>query len=209
MTGQGAPALASIPTGNTFDKYGSDSRLVRRLMGGFQLALDELFGLANPDSVLDVGCGEGVQTERWARRLQSGRVVGLDLEDERLRAQWTARVRPNLQFVSGQAAALPFAPGEFALVAAIESLEHVPDPERALEEMARVAKDHLLVSVPREPLWRALNLARGAYPTRLGNTPGHLHHWSKRGLLDLLANHGRIVAVRSPLPWTMALLRTG
>jgi ubiquinone/menaquinone biosynthesis C-methylase UbiE len=207
MSGQGAPALASVPTGNTFDKYGSDGRIVRRLMRGFQIALDELLGLASPDSVLDVGCGEGVLTERWAQRLRPGRVVGLDLENERLKAQWTRRARPNLEFISGQAAELPFARGEFSLVAAIESLEHMPDPGRVLQEMTRVARDHVLVSVPREPLWRALNLARGAYPTELGNTPGHLHHWSRRGLLHLLATHGQIVVVRSPLPWTMALLR--
>jgi ubiquinone/menaquinone biosynthesis C-methylase UbiE len=155
-----------------------------------------------------VGCGEGVLTERWARRLGSGPVVGLDLEDNRLRAEWSMRLRPNLRFVTGPAAALPFARDEFALVAAIESLEHMSDPQRVLAEMARVAQDHLLVSVPREPLWRALNLARGAYPRALGNTAGHLNHWSKRGLLNLLGDYGELVALRTPLPWTMALVRT-
>ncbi len=58
---------------------------------------------------------------------------------------------------------LPFADGEFELASAIEVLEHVPDPEHTLAEMARCAERHLLVSVPREPLWRVLNIARGAY----------------------------------------------
>ena len=48
-------------------------------------------------------------------------------------------------------------------MSAIEVLEHVPDPAHTLAEMARCAQRHLLVSVPREPLWRALNMARGAY----------------------------------------------
>jgi SAM-dependent methyltransferase len=208
MTRKGAAALVGTPTGNTFDKYGSENPLVRRLMRGFQTALDELLTGADPDSVLDVGCGEGVLTEQWADRLGSGRVVGLDLEDGGLQDLWSWRARANLRFVAGQAAALPFARDEFALVAAIESLEHVPDPRRVLEEMARVARVHLLVSAPREPLWRALNLGRGAYPRALGNTPGHLNHWSKRGLLDLLGDYGQITAIRSPVPWTMALVRT-
>jgi hypothetical protein len=89
----------------------------------------------------------------------------------------------------------------------MEVLEHVPDPEAVLAEMARVASAWLLVSVPREPLWRSLNLARGAYVKDLGNTPGHLSHWSKRGFARLLARYGEIVELRSPLPWTMALLR--
>jgi 2-polyprenyl-3-methyl-5-hydroxy-6-metoxy-1,4-benzoquinol methylase len=208
MTSNGAPAQAWVPTGNTFDKYGSRGRAVRRLMRGFQAALDELFACAAPGSVLDVGCGEGVLTERWARQLGSGRVVGLDLEDPGLRAHWSGRTRPNLEFVAGQGSELPFERGEFELVAAIESLEHVADPERMLREMARVASGYLLVSVPREPLWRVLNLLRGAYVGRLGNTPGHLHHWTRRGLLDLLGHHGQIVKVRSPVPWTLALVRT-
>ena len=77
---------------------------------------------------------------------------------------------------------MPFADGEFDLAGAIEVLEHVPDPEHTVAEMARVASRWLLVSVPREPLWRGLNLARGAYVRDLGNTPGHLNHWCRRAL---------------------------
>jgi len=102
---------------------------------------------------------------------------------------------------------LPFATGEFDLATAIEVLEHVPDPERTLAEMARCAERHLLVSVPREPLWRALNMARGAYIGQLGNTPGHLNHWSKRSFARMLSRHGQIVELRSPFPWTMLLVR--
>jgi hypothetical protein len=73
--------------------------------------------------------------------------------------------------------------------------------------MRRVARRHLLVSVPREPLWRGLNLARGAYVRELGNTPGHVNHWSKPGLARLLSKYGDVVEVRTPFPWTMALVR--
>ena len=83
----------------------------------------------------------------------------------------------------------------------------MPDPEQTLAEMARVTREHLLVSVPREPLWRALNLARGAYVRDLGNTPGHVNHWSRRSFLRLLSRHGEVVEARSPFPWTMVLVR--
>ncbi len=62
-----------IVTGNTYDKYGSGNPLVRRLMAGFERDLDDLFAAAAPSSVLDVGCGEGVLVQRWARRLREGR----------------------------------------------------------------------------------------------------------------------------------------
>ena len=81
----------AVPTGNTFDKYGSTNPVVRRLMAGFQRTLDELFAEAAPESVLDVGCGEGVLTEQWAQALGDGRVVGIDLDDPKLAAEWATR----------------------------------------------------------------------------------------------------------------------
>jgi 2-polyprenyl-3-methyl-5-hydroxy-6-metoxy-1,4-benzoquinol methylase len=196
-----------IVTGNTYDKYGSTNPVVRRLMTAFERNVDELLDRAAPGSLLDVGCGEGVLVERWARRLDGARVVGIDLEEESIQAGWSEHQAPNLEYRAMAAENLPFAADEFDLASAIELLEHVPDPERTLAEMARCARRHLLVSVPREPLWRMLNVARGAYWSELGNTPGHVNHWSKRSFARLLSRHGDIVEVRSPFPWTMALVR--
>jgi 2-polyprenyl-3-methyl-5-hydroxy-6-metoxy-1,4-benzoquinol methylase len=195
-------------TGNTYDKYGSANPVVKRLMANFEATLDHLFSEATPGSLLDVGCGEGVLTERWARRIE-GRVVGIDLDDPHLHEQWQERSAPNLEYRVMKAENLPFADGEFDVATAIEVLEHVPDPEHTVAEMARVAGGHLLVSVPREPLWRALNMARGAYLRDLGNTPGHLNHWSKRSFVRLLSRYGTVVEARSPFPWTMLLVRVG
>ena len=207
MTGAPGAGAAAVPTGNTYDKYGSTNPVVRRLMRGFDAALDALLARAAPRSVLDVGCGEGVLTERWAGGLGADRVVGIDLEDPGLRAEWAARARPNLEFRAASSHQLPFAAGEFDLVAAIEVLEHVPDPRLTLAEMQRVAAGHLLVSVPREPLWRALNVARGAYLRELGNTPGHVNHFSRAAFVRLLSGYGEVVEARSPFPWTMLLVR--
>jgi SAM-dependent methyltransferase len=197
-----------IVTGNTYDKYGSSNPAVRRMMAGFERSLDELLAHAAPRSLLDVGCGEGVLVHRWAERLgRETRVVGIDLEEESIQAGWAERQAPNLEYHTMPAENLPFAEDEFDLASAIEVLEHVPDPEHTVSEMARCAERHLLVSVPREPLWRMLNMARGAYWPQLGNTPGHLNHWSRRSFVSLLSRHGRVVEVRSPFPWTMLLVR--
>jgi SAM-dependent methyltransferase len=210
---------AEVPTGNTYDKYGSNNPVVKRLMAGFHATLDDLWDRAAPDSILDVGCGEGVLTADWAERLgdtqvgadaprgTSGRVVGIDLDDPKLRAEWERRSRPNLEFRVEDATALSFEDDSFDMACATEVLEHVPDPEATLAEMARVARRHLLVSVPREPLWRGLNMARGAYLRDLGNTPGHVNHWSKRAFTSLLSRYGTVEQARSPFPWTMLLVR--
>ena len=193
-------------TGNTYDKYGSQNPVVRRLMARFERTLDELFARADPRSLLDVGCGEGVLTHRWARALGGRRVVGIDLDDPLLQAEWRRRQAPNLEYRAEEATSLSFGAEEFDLASAIEVLEHVPEPERTLSEMARVGQRWLLVSVPREPLWRGLNMARGAYWKDLGNTPGHVNHWSKRSFVALLSRHGEVVQARSPFPWTMLLV---
>ena len=195
-------------TGNTYDKYGSTNPVVKRLMTGFEATLEELFVKADPESLLDVGCGEGVLTHKWAQRID-GTVVGIDLDDPALHAEWEQRSCDNLEYRVMKAENLPFADDEFDMASAIEVLEHVPDPEHTVAEMARVASRHLLVSVPREPLWRGLNMARGAYWRDLGNTPGHVNHWSKRSFVELLSRHGEVVEARSPFPWTMLLVRLG
>ena len=200
-------AQAAVPTGNTFDKYGSTNLVVRRIMGGFQTTLDELWHRADPQSLLDVGCGEGVLTHEWARRMGERRIVGIDLDDTKLAAEWAERQRPNLEYRVEEATQLSFADGEFDVATAIEVLEHVPDPAATVAEMARVADRWLLASVPREPLWRGLNMARGSYWGQLGNTPGHVNHWSKRSFVQLLSRHGQVEEARSPFPWTMLLVR--
>ena len=129
--------------------------------------------------MLDVGCGEGVLTHRWAAAARAGRVVGFDLEDPPIQAEWAQRRAPNLEYAIMSAREPARSPtGSSTLATAIEVLEHVPDRARAGRDGPLCAGGHLLVSVPREPLWRALNLARGAYVRDLGNTPGHVNHWS-------------------------------
>jgi 2-polyprenyl-3-methyl-5-hydroxy-6-metoxy-1,4-benzoquinol methylase len=202
---------SGVVTGNTYDKYGSTNPVVKRLMANFEGTLAELFAMRDPKSLLDVGCGEGVLVHEWARQIAPARVVGLDLEEASIQAGWAQRQADNLEYkiMDVSQKGLPFADDEFDVATAIEVLEHVPDPAQTVAEMARVASRWLLVSVPREPLWRGLNIARGAYIKELGNTPGHINHWSKSSFVKLLSQHGEVVQARSPFPWTMLLVRLG
>ena len=76
----------------------------------------------------------------------------------------------GLPCMFGDATALPFPDQAFDLVLAIEVLEHVPGPESALAELARVCSGTLVASVPFEPIWRAGNLARRPLRRRAGAT---------------------------------------
>ena len=192
-----------MSAGNLCDKYAMRNPLARALVARWRAEVRALVREAAPESILDVGCGEGTLTADWAAACPRADVLGVDVEDVA-----TAAPAANLRFATiAPVPPLPYPDDAFDLVAAVESLEHMEDVEGAMSELARCARRHVLVSVPREPLWRMLNLARGAHLRRLGDTPGHRHHFSARGLRALLSGHGAVVARRSPVPWTLALVR--
>lgn len=193
-------------TGNVYDKYGARNPIARWLMQGFHRQLARLLAATGaPGRVLEVGCGEGHITQFVHDRLPQAELFALDLDAE-LVGQTEGRC-PQAQCVVGDAQALPWPDGHFDLVLGIEVLEHVPDPARAVAEMARVSRRYIIASVPNEPLWRVLNLARGAYIAGLGNTPGHINHWGARGFRRLMERHFDIIDLTRPLPWLMALGR--
>jgi len=200
------PTQAVSPVGNVYDKYGSRNPAVRFLMRRFRARLAAHIECVAPESVLDAGCGEGVLTAEIARMLPSARVVGLDVPSAVLQRQW--RAREGIEFVEGSVYSLPFERAEFSLVVALEVLEHLERPADALAELARVSSGWLLLSVPREPLWRVLNVLSGRYLRELGNTPGHVQHWSRGQFERFAGESGASVEVSGPRPWTVALVRT-
>ena len=196
--------MTSVPVGNTYDKYGSRHAVERRMVAGFMAALEELLP-ADPRRVLEVGCGEGHHMRRLGELRPAARVVGIDVADAGQLAAWHGQNRP---VAVADVADLPFPSGDFDLVLALEVLEHVPDPRAALAEIDRVVDGVVILSVPWEPVWRAGNLARGRYLAQLGNTPGHLQHFTRRQFLRAVAERFEVDAVRRPLPWTFVRART-
>lgn len=190
--------------GNTYDKYATTNPIERRMMQGFFDALDAALDGLEPSLVVEVGAGEGHVTRRLVERFPEAAVVGLDLPDGGLAGEWR---QLGLPMFFGDATRLPFPDGSVDLVVMLEVLEHIPAPERALREVARVCAGTIVMSVPREPIWRAGNLARGRYVKALGNTPGHVNHWSSRGFERFVASELDIVGTARPLPWTMVRAR--
>ncbi|GAP93193.1 putative ubie coq5 [Rosellinia necatrix] len=101
--------------------------------------------------ILDVGCGPGSITMDLAALVPQGSVIGIDTSAEVLeQARALAQARGagnsdgngngNLTFQQHDAAALPFADGEFDVVFCHQVLHHARDPVAILREMARVAR---------------------------------------------------------------------
>jgi 2-polyprenyl-3-methyl-5-hydroxy-6-metoxy-1,4-benzoquinol methylase len=197
-----------VAGGNVYDKYGTSNPIERRLVGGFISRLLALAERTGASDVHEVGCGEGELARRLAAR--GLRVRGTDASPEviaeaRRRAEVAAL---DVEFRAAAVEELDPARDAAELVLCCVVLEHLPDPNAGIAMVARLANPWAIVSVPREPLWRALNVARLKYLGDLGNTPGHLNHWSRRGFIEFLGARLEVIEVSSPLPWTMALCRS-
>jgi SAM-dependent methyltransferase len=195
------------PAGNVYDKYGTRNPVARHLMRGFLGCLDRFVDRSGAREAHELGCGEGELSLRMARR--GLRVRGTDasrevIDEARRRA---AAAAIEVEFRARPVETLDPERDAAELIVCCEVLEHLPDPVAALDTVAGLAGPWAILSVPREPLWRALNLARLAYVSDLGNTPGHVNHWSQRGFSDLLGRHLEVVEIATPTPWTMALCR--
>lgn len=198
---------ASYQGGNHYNKYESGNPVVKWLMAGFLGAFDDMVAQVPVQTVHEIGCGEGYLSCRMARRdLQ---VRGCDIESEVIEVARQRAEELNLSIAFHSSDIYKLTPDQDSaeLVVCCEVMEHLPDPDAALDILRQLASPYLLVSVPREPIWRIMNMARGRYITNLGNTPGHIQHWTSQSFSDLLKRHVDIVSLAKPLPWTMALCK--
>jgi ubiquinone/menaquinone biosynthesis C-methylase UbiE len=198
----GADGTSDNIVGNVYDKYGTKNPLARMLMRGFLDGVRELYELAAPRTVLEVGCGEGRLAQYlWNNAPRPDRFVACDLDLGRLIPELDAKIEAREASIYS----LPWENGSFDLVICCEVLEHLDDPRAGIQELARVAGRRVLVSTPWDPVWRALNVLRGRYLARFGNTPGHVQHFTRRGLERLAQTQLRLLERRTPLPWTILL----
>jgi SAM-dependent methyltransferase len=188
------------------EKYTKANFITSRLIDGFFKAAGELIA-ALPDvrTAIEFGCGEGVSTRRLSSLLPAGATFEASDFDER-RVAAARQLNPDIPCAKESLYELDRPDDAFDLVIVLEVLEHLDDPDRAMREICRVARKWAILSVPREPLWRLMNLARLKYARSLGNTPGHVRHWSSRAFRRFAGQYGVVRQWRSPLPWTIILL---
>lgn len=191
--------------GNHSDKYGSSNPIVRNIMNGFMSNFDSLVRRAAPKTAFEIGCGEGHLSMRLS---EAGiDVCGCDIDQGVVNeANYTSNDKGYGNcFTTGSIYDLKHGEIEADLIVCCEVLEHLPDPEAALDILAAQDADYWLMSVPREPMWRILNMMRGKYIGELGNTPGHLQHWSSRTFQQAVERRWNIIELKRPVPWTMVL----
>jgi SAM-dependent methyltransferase len=154
-------------------------------------------GIGPGQSVLDVGCGFGLETARLARLVApGGRAVGLDhsaafVAEARRRA---AAAGIEATFEAGDARALPFADASFDASRAERVLIYISDPEKALAELRRVTRPGGMVALI-EPDFdsNAINLSDRAMTRRVlahECDTGVVNGWLVRDLARMLRHAG-------------------
>lgn len=194
-------------------KYETAGRLGSWFLNNFYREVTNLahIGLASICSkpmvrALEMGCGAGFSTQRLIDGLgQRMMLEGCDIGDSLV--EKARRRNPGTPFAIDSVYSSQYEDKEFDVTFLLEVLEHLEHPDEALREMARITRSWLILSTPREPIWRAMNMARGKYLGSLGNTPGHIQHWSRRSLCKQVSRHFQVMDCRCPLPWTILLLR--
>ena len=187
-------------------KYRNKNPLARYLINNFYRHLSQILYGMSPQNILEVGCGEGFSTARIMEALTPhSNYLAVDIEPSLV--EKTKARNPQVDAEVASVLELPYADKSFDLVICLEVLEHLDTPARGLEELCRVSRQSIIVSVPHEPFFRIAQLLRGKNIARLGNDEDHRQNWSPAGFKEFLANHVDILQSHYPFPWQQILGR--
>ena len=181
----------AIPTDISYSsanhhKYTHQNRLYQWHLQAFLDSVYALLERTHAQTVLDAGCGEGFVTQALAQKNPELRFTGMDLSAEAV-AFAQQHFGELARFRTGNLYKLPFSDNAFDVVLCSEVLEHLEDMDRAIAELKRVARHHVLITVPREPYFKWLNdIGRGL---GISPDPGHVNFWTKKTFQGFINSH--------------------
>lgn len=180
-----APTDVASPSTN-LHKYTYNNRIYQWHIRSFLDSLVEMVQRTEPQAVLDAGCGEGFVTNYLAQRHAGLKLTGVDLSGEAI-SYAEAHFGTAATFRTGSLYKLPFSDNAFDTVVCSEVLEHLDEPDRALNELKRVARNYVVITVPREPYFKFLNDI-GRF---IGTTPDpeHVNFWTKTTFQTYINRH--------------------
>ncbi|MEQ8558436.1 MAG: methyltransferase domain-containing protein [Henriciella sp.] len=185
-------------------KYANKNPIHRLSLGRFHDLVAETVREVAPSSILDFGCGEGFVLDELSERGVSLKgYEGLDLREDALAA---ARSRwPEQRFTCANLFDGALDERRYDMVMSLEVLEHLFEPEKALERLVTLCSGKLLLTVPNEPWFQLANLARGRDFIRLGNHPEHINHWNAKTFAAFVGEHARVINVKTRFPFVILL----
>lgn len=136
--------------------------------------------------ILDIGCSSAILTAEVAKARPKSQITGLDSYNAAI--DFARKKYPHISFVVADAHHLPFPDQSFNLVICTETLEHVTDPTRVLDEMRRILTKNGRAIISMDSgsflfkiIWYFWTKTRG----RVWQN-AHLHEFNARILEDLI-----------------------
>lgn len=162
----------------------------------------------NAERILDLGCGDGNVTIRIAEACCAKEVFGVDVDDQAL--QQAQRKGMTVVKADLNVDKLPFQANYFDLVIMAEVIEHLLDPDHALQQVQRVLKPggYLLLTTPNlgwyvnrlvllfgyQPYWTGCGRYNvGKFMRSIREPAGHLRLYTMRALKQMLILHNFMI----------------
>jgi 2-polyprenyl-3-methyl-5-hydroxy-6-metoxy-1,4-benzoquinol methylase len=196
--------MTKISSPANFTKHTSKNPIQKFLINNFFSSLISLVKPLGADSILDAGCGEGFTMNKLLENNLAKKIEGIEYSNESV--NFGKKLFPNLVIKQANIYELPYKDNSFDLMMCTEVLEHLEKPTKALEEMLRVSKKYLIISVPNEPFFMLSNFLRGKNLSRLGNDMEHINHWNCFSFKKYLTKNGiKVKKIVFPYPWMLIL----
>jgi len=185
-------------------KHSSSNPIMRYAIGNLHRTVRDLLPVT-ATRILEVGVGEGFSAQDVLGDRTDLHSYGGDLHTPSV--DEAASRYPPMHYSVFDAKHLPFPSNSVDLIYSLEVLEHIPQPADAVREFMRVARSHLLISVPNEPIFRIQRMMQGKGLSAWGDHPEHVNHWSLGGMRRFLDAQGlRVVTATSPPPFAWSVI---
>jgi len=192
---------------SNYRKHTAANPLQRALIDRFHRKIVAEVVALTPRTFLDAGCGEGFVARRILDAAPDIVLTGCDVSAAALEIAANANV--GTRFVAGSIVDLPFPDRSFDVVGCFEVLEHLPDdlPRQALSELARVARQAVVLSVPHEPAFSVANAVRGKNldVRPRGSDPDHKQFWTRSAFGALVGEQLVVRKLAGSFPWTVCV----
>lgn len=186
-------------------KYESINPLRKMWLRPFQRRFQKAIVDLRPNDVLEVGAGEGFLLEKLHQALPAARLVGYELMPTAVAE--AHRLFPALDVRAGNIYKINEPDHAWDVVIASEVFEHLDQPTAALREVKRLARRHVVLTVPWEPFFRLGNFIRGAHLRRFGNHPEHVNLWTAGEFARFVGTELKVEKVIRSMPWTIVVAK--
>lgn len=158
-----------------YTKYTHPNPVYQLTVFRFLHRLSALVCQVQPQSILEIGCGEGFVLDYLVKRHPELSYTGVDLSAEAVRMARRITA-PGIDYICADGREIPLPDKQFDLVIVSEVLEHVARPDQVLAEALRLSNPHVLVTVPLEPHFQRVSDL--LVWLKLGHRPGHVNFWT-------------------------------